>query len=105
MATVTSFYGTIQRPELGTGRLVIQYGKAKWHGKRKRCTLATDINYVRSFGYTWATPGGSVVCTAAASGMVRTTGTIAGGAMYLTRATLGGAPSGAAFWYKIVGEP
>lgn len=101
MASQTSYYAKIGRPELGGQKLTVQYGHAKFLAKRKTCTMTVGLRTVRSVALTWRSGANTDV---SASGMLRTTGSVGASRwIKVTRATLGGCASGASFWYELMG--
>ena len=102
----TNYYAKIDRPSL-QGGYTIQFGWAKFAKKAKTASVATKLHTVKTFNYTWRlnapkNPAGAA--TNKTSGFILgTTATVVSGMIRVTRATLGSATSGSAFWYELLG--
>lgn len=98
MAVTTTYYGKLDRPEIGENRLIVQVGSAKWVAKTKTLSLKTDLKYIKSLKILPRTGA-----PMKSSGMVmRCTGTVSAGKIVVTRATASKL-SGAYIWYEIIG--
>jgi len=101
MGATTSRYGMLDKPQLQSGRYIVQCGKAKFLKKAKTVSIQTDLKTVRFVMAKIKSPGG----VREGSGMcLYSSGTVASKRVIISRATLGGTMSGATFWYQIIGE-
>lgn len=98
MATTTSYYGKLDKPEFQGQILLTEHGRAKFVAKTKTVSISTKLGTAEFVKTSWRTGAPESV-----SGLViACTGTVSGGKLVLTRATNSNL-SGAHFWYTVVG--
>ena len=97
MASQTTYYGKLLKPELGGGRVTVALGVHKFTSSATVCTLSVPMKN-EIFGVQL---GYKINSLKKGSRSIWTSGAISGGAIKIQRKT--GSASGVNFFYKVMG--